>query len=185
MCKSKLTCFGLAMVVTLVGCAETDPTAPFEQHAPRADYVDTYGSYQLVIGPSWTFMHISNSHVIGPQGGRLTLGWHELIVPPGAVQQPTVFRMTAKLGLHIVVDLTAADRVSGIPVTTFPLPLELKLSYRFFPMNAAQRDRLLVLWLKDDSPTGELVPVPTIVNAQRRYISGSITHFSQYAMGMN
>lgn len=184
MAKSKLMRFGLVTVVTLLGCAETDTIAPFEQEQ-RADYVHTSGSYQLVIGPDWSFMHISNSHVIGPEGGRLALGWHELIVPAGAVRRPTVFRMTSKIGLHVVLDLTAAERGSGAAVTTFNVPLELRLSYRFLPMAEAQRERLLVLWLKDESPSGELVPVPTTVNRQRRYISGSITHFSQYAMGMN
>jgi len=178
---SKIGCVALALL--LVGCDRAQTFAPIEPATPIN--FDSYSNYELVIGPDWNAVHFSTTAVIGQDGGRLALGFHELIVPAQAVQRPTVFRMTAKPGLHVVLDLTATDRVSGEPVTKFPRPLELRMSYRFLPLARAQQDRLVVLWLKDDATTGELVPVPTVVSPLQNHISGTITHFSQYAMGMN
>lgn len=174
----------LALALVLLGCDGQDPTVPVDR-APAAANYSALGGYHLVVGADLNSLHISNTHVIGRKGGRITLGEHELIVPPRAVQRPTVFRMTAVLGPHVVFDLTAKDRATGAAVTSFPRPLELRLSYRFLPLAAQQRDRLVVLWLKDETTMGELVPVPTTVSSQHRYVSGTITHFSQYAMGMN
>jgi hypothetical protein len=179
---SKVATFAVALV--LMGCDRVQPLAPVEPGTSRLSY-NAQGGYELVIGPDLSSMHFSNTHVIGREGGRLALGLHELIVPPRAVRTPTVFRMSAMLGPHLVLDLTAKDRASGVAVTSFSRPLELRLSYRFMPMASIHRDRLVVLWLKDDTTMGELVPVPTVVSPQRRYVSGTITHFSQYAMGMN
>jgi hypothetical protein len=174
----------LALAFVLLGCDGQDPTAPVDRNPAVVNH-SALGGYQLVVGPDLNSLHISNTHVIGRKGGRITLGMHELIVPPRAVQRPTVFRMTAVLGPHVVFDLTAKDRATGEAVTSFPLPLELRLSYRFLPLASLQRDRLVVLWLKDETTMGELVPVPTTVSPQQQYVSGRITHFSQYAMGMN
>lgn len=180
----RLAYSSLAAALVLCGCDRMEPTAPVDRNPVTANYGMLSG-YQLVIGPNWSSLHISNTHVIGRGGGRVTLGLHELIVPPHAVQRPTVFRMTAMLGPHIVLDLSARDQGTGTEVSTFPKPLELRLSYRFLPLVSTQRDRLVVVWLKDDTEFGELVPVPTVVSTQQQYISGTITHFSQYAMGMN
>jgi hypothetical protein len=181
---ARLASGSLIFALLLMGCDGQEPMAPVD-HKPAAINHGLLGAYELVIGPDWNSVHFSNTHVIGREGGRITLGLHELIVPPRAVQKPTVFRMSAVLGPHIVLDLTAKDRATGEAVTAFPRPLELRLSYRFLPQAALQRDRLVVLWLKDETTMGELVPVPTTVSPRQRYVSGTITHFSQYAMGMN
>src|SRR5687768_1556927 len=98
---SKLACRGFALALLLSGCDHMEPTAPADRSLTSANY-STLGGYELVIGPNWSSVHISNTHVIGRAGGRLSLGLHELIVPPHAVQRPTLFRMSAVLGPHIV-----------------------------------------------------------------------------------
>jgi hypothetical protein len=93
--------------------------------------------------------------------------------------------MSKTIGAHLRVELNAVDRATGEPVDSFARPIELRLSYRFLPLRGVDVRRLVVLWLKDDSETGELVPVPTTVVPRSRYVVGSLTHFSQYAMGLN
>lgn len=148
---------------------------------------DTYafGSYQLVTESTWESIELSSTRVIGPSGGRLALELHQLVVPAGAVSRPTVFRMTKTLGPQVRVDLTATDQATGMVVNAFPEPVELWLSYRFARISNADAGRLVVLWLKDDSASGELVPIPTRVERRTRHVVGELTHFSQYAMGMN
>jgi hypothetical protein len=173
-----------AMMLMLAACDGNEATAPADAvAAPSHDYVYTYGTFQLVSAQTWNVVKISNTHVIGPEGGRLSLGLDELVVPAGAVQTQTVFKMTRQLGPHIMVDLNAYDRRTGAVIDTFAQPLELKLSYLF--ARVPQPERLVVLWLKDESSDGELVPMPTRVSTRTRQVIGSLTHFSQYAMGMD
>jgi hypothetical protein len=186
MSLGRLALMSAVVCLAATSCDELEPTAPGEAlQSPAYDVTYTYGSYQLVAGTDWTFVRISNARVVGAAGGRVTLGFHELIVPRGAVERPTVFRISKTLGPHVRVDLSATDQRSGEQVTSFPRPVELRLSYRFVPLRGVDPARLVVLWLKDDSATGELVPVPTRVLPESRYVIGSLTHFSQYAMGLN
>ncbi len=176
---------GLLVLLALSACEIEQPTSPVGQ-IDRPSY-DTYnwGTYQLVTGTNWNNIEISNTRVIDAHGGRLTLGLHELVVPAGAVNKPTVFRMSKKIGPHVVVDLVAADQKSGVAVDTFAKPVELRLSYRFVPIHPSDFKRMAIFWLKDGSEQGELVPVPTRVERKTRHLIGSLTHFSQYAMGLN
>jgi hypothetical protein len=173
-----------ALLLMLGACVDRDAAAPVANVShPSSDYVYTYGTYQLVGASDWNAIKISNSHLIGREGGRLTLGLDELVVPPGAVKQPTTFTMTREIGPHIMVELNAFDRKTGAVVDTFDKPVELKLSYRF--ARVSNPERLVVLWLKDARSDGELVPMPTTVLPKTKYIVGSLMHFSQFAMGLN
>jgi hypothetical protein len=175
---------GFSALLALSACNMTDATSPVGTHnSPSYDY--TNGSYQLVTGTNWDNMEISSSRIIGPNGGQLTLGLHELVIPEGAVSKPTVFRMSKKMGPHILVDLEARDQKSGQEIDAFAQSVELRLSYKFVPLTGAELNRMAILWLKQGSETGELVPVPTHIDRKHKQLIGSLTHFSRYAMGMN
>jgi hypothetical protein len=178
---------GCAVLLTMAACDGGKAIAPdIEALAtPSSDLVYTWGPYELVGSDDWASTKITATHTIGPEGGRILLGLDELVVPRGAVQSQTVFKMTRQLGRHIVVDLKAHDRRTGAVVDTFQQPLELKLSYRFTRLSQADMHRLVVLWLKDERSDGELIPMPTSVVTRTRQVVGTLTHFSQYAMGMN
>jgi hypothetical protein len=178
---------GCALLLTMAACDGRETTAPdIEAHAaPSSDLVYTWGPYELVGSDDWASVKITTTHIIGREGGRIVLGLDELVIPRGAVERQTVFRMTRQLGPHILVDLKAHDRRTGAVVDTFQQPLELKLSYRFTRLSQADMNRLVVLWLKDDRSDGELIPMPTRVVTRTRQVVGTLTHFSQYAMGMN
>ena len=175
---------GICALLALSACNISDATSPVGTHnSPSYDY--TAGQFQLVTGTNWSNIEITSARVIGPSGGQLTLGLHELVIPEGAVDKPTVFRMSKKLGPHILVDLEATDQRTGRSVDAFERPVELRLSYRFVAINGADLNRMVILWLKEGSTTGELVPVPTRLIRQTKHIAASLTHFSRYAMGMN
>jgi hypothetical protein len=153
------------------------------RNSPSYDYV--WGPYELVTGDHWSETEISHTRVIGANGGQLALGLHELVVPAGAVSNPTVFRMSKKPGPNVVVDLAAQDHKTGRVINTFAQPVELRLSYRFVPLNGRDLNRMVIFWLKDGTENGELVPVPTRIDHRNKQIVGALTHFSRYAMGMN
>ena len=175
---------GICALLALSACNMDDATSPAgTRNKPSYDYV--WGPYQLLPADHGGAADISHTRVIGATGGQLALGLHELVVPAGAVSNPTVFRMSKKLGAYIVVDLEANDQKTGRVVDTFATPVELRLSYRLLPLNGRDLNRMVIFWLKDGSEDGELVPVPTRIDHKNKQIVGSLVHFSQYAMGMN
>ena len=175
-----------ALIWALAGCGDsaTAPTEAAPTVAPNLDYSYTWGTYTLV-RTSFTSFEVSNSALIGPTGGRLMLGLHSLVVPPGAVNNWTRFTMTTGYGNHVVVDLKAVDLRTGAAVTKFPVMLQLRLSYLLLLVPRTEIHRLQVLWAKDDRLNGELVPVPTTVSPNQYYMTGWIDHFSKFLVGMN
>lgn len=130
-------------------------------------------------------LELSNWALIGPAGGRVQLALHELVVPPRVLANPTRFAFTMQYGPNLIIDLTAVDQVTGLPVTQFRNPLQLKLSYWMLPVPRGQVHRLILVWLKDDDVSGELVPVKTTTQPGSHYVVGWLTHFTKFAMGMN
>lgn len=118
--------------------------------------------------------------VIDQNGGSLAIGKNVLTVPAGAVDGPTTFTMT-KLVNEIEVGLTATRLLpNDVGSRGFNVPLKLSLSYAGateVPANAAE---LKVLWVKAD---GSIEAQPTAVNTSGKFAVGSLTHFSQYALG--
>jgi hypothetical protein len=115
---------------------------------------------------------------------------------PVDVSQSVGYSHTFKANLHLVertswadgnliIDLHAVDKVTGAEVDLFRVPLRLELSYAGLQVTEGDLRDLMVVWLQDDSPDGRLVPVRTTVNRSTQYVTGWLTHFSQYAMGMN
>jgi hypothetical protein len=170
------------MLALMTAC--TDTTAPEPAVAPSHDYSLTVGTYELLQTSRTTF-EVSNTNIIGPAGGVLYLGLHQLVVPRGAVKGLTRFKMTSKFGNNVIVDLTATDLATGRLVTQFPVELQLKLSYLLLGVSRSDAHRLTIVWLKDESTAGEIEPVRTTLQPGQYYAVGWIDHFSRFAMAMN
>ena len=163
----------------------TEPAAAPVAVAPNYDYKWGSTSVRLVESPDGPSLEISDSKVIGRQGGKLRLGLHELVVPRGAVDRPARFTFTMQYGRNIIIDLTAKDQATGEEVTQFSPSLQLKLSYWMLPVPRSQVNRLVVVWLKDGDVGGTLVPIKTTLQPGEHYIVAWLDHFSRFAMGMN
>jgi hypothetical protein len=117
--------------------------------------------------------------VIDQNGGSLNIGNHVLTVPAGAVDGPTTFTMT-KLVDEIEVGLTATRVLpNDIGRRGFNVPVKLSLSFAN-ASGALDAGDLKVLWVK---PNGDLEEQPTVVDSSDEAAVGSLTHFSQYALG--
>ena len=117
-------------------------------------------------------------------GGKIRLEGHELLVPNGAVSERTLFVIRERAGEYLVVDLLAF-RDDGVwtPVTTFPKPVKIKLSYKGLAINNPKR--LAVLYLPEDSISGAKQVLPTAVSELAENITSKLDHFSSYAAGIN
>ena len=172
-----------APLIALAAC-EAAPMAPVDV-SQSVGYSQTLKTnLHLVERTSWAD-GAAVSVVVTPSGGVVQVEQHQLVVPKSAVVHPTVFTMSLQYGKNLIVDLHAVDKTTGEEVDTFRVPLRLELSYAGLQVSEDELRDLTVVWLQDDSADGALVPVRTTVNRNTQYVTGWLTHFSAYAMGMN
>ena len=181
---TRLALLAMPMLLVMAGCDLDSATSAEPVVAPNYDYTFNFGTYRLVQTSNTTF-EFSNTRVIGPSGGVLYLGLHQLVVPRNAVKTQTRFTMTSKFGNNVIVDLHATDVTTGQTVSQFPVPLQLKLNYLLLGIPHSQAHRLTIVWLKDGSPTGPVEPIKTTLQPMQYYAVGWVTHFSAFAMAMN
>lgn len=116
-------------------------------------------------------------------GGALSIGRHVLHVPAGAVAGPTQFTMSKATG-DIRVTLTASSGKLGtlpndVGAAGFLKPLKLGLYYGGSYSDTKAREGR-VIWVK---PLGGTEAQPTSLDTSSKWLFGSITHFSDYAIG--
>lgn len=120
--------------------------------------------------------------VIDRSGGELKLGNQRLVVPAGAVDAPTIFRMKNGSG-HLSVALTATRTApNDVGSAGFPVPLILTFHYANEATLPGDPALLQIVWIR---PDGSLEPQPTTVDLESKVISGEISHLSEYALASN
>lgn len=127
------------------------------------------------------------SAVIGVEGGSLSLAGHTLVVPTGAVSQPTLFTMAPLANGLIEVDLGAV-RTTGhgelvdVGEEGFPPGRRVRLTLSYAGATGVDDPRrLLVVHRRDD---GVLVPLDSRVDEASRTVAVELEHFSRYCIGM-
>ena len=123
--------------------------------------------------------------LIGRRGGVLRLGSHYVVVPWGAVVQPTVFSMSLAADGLLQFDLHATRRAgrSGRSVQ-FRGPVYLVLDYgEATNLDGVDPKRLQVLYEPDDGGPAE--PVRTFTSRRSSIVVGQLEHFSRYCLAYN
>lgn len=166
----------LATVAIFTACDATDGDRFF---APNADLVTS--------GPPDVARTKSTQHgdktygLISSSGGAIAIDNHSLVVPAGAVDQPTWFTLQIVEANAVHVRLKAWRASDGAPVTQFPhVPVRLKL-------DASRLDKLdpsglVIVYLRDGTYWGAREKVVTAVDTSTWMVTGYLTHFSQYAL---
>ena len=119
---------------------------------------------------------------ITPQGGRVAVAGHEMLVPAGAVAQPTWFRMSVVASDRIQVKLKAWRASDWAPVTQFPATTPIRLNLNVSKLSAIDLSKLVVVYLADGTVDGRKDPVQSSVNVDTKILTGYLTHFSIYAV---
>lgn len=126
------------------------------------------------------------SEVIGVSGGTISLLGHTLTVPPGAVNQPSVFTLLVLPTGYVEVDLTAT--VSGllgnllnIGAQGFSTPVPVTLSYSR-ATNVKNPEDLTVVYLPGLLGYRNIQPVPSQVDTVNKTVTAELRHFSRYAL---
>ncbi len=164
----------LGLLVLATACADL-PTSPTPA-AARPDVLSGKSGY-TVIQATKAQRAATVSAVVGNRGGTLSLNGHSLMVPVGALAQPTRFTMTTAPGTAIEVELTAQDVRTGVPVLVFPTPLRLTLSYA--GAKVSDPGALLLGWVLD----GQVMSVQASdVDRAHKTVSAWVYHFTQWAI---
>ena len=127
---------------------------------------------------------LTASSMIGPAGGTVHVLGHSLLVPPGAVTNPTLFTIAAQPTGLIEVELTAIEFPefgAPAPVDQFERPVQLSLNYARSPDRAIMRMTGVIIHV--DGTDATLVR-SRIRPAQKRIVA-TLWHFSRYMMASN
>ena len=154
--------------------------------APEPPVVDRAMSYSWGSTPATTNSPsetASVTAVVGPAGGIVRNGDHQLWVPALAVAEPTAITFTMVGGNNVHADLSAVRVSDGAAVSNFPRALTLRLSYR--NVTVSNPYRLSVAYLVDGTVDGGLEKQASVVSIASQTVSAAVTHFSQYVMAID
>lgn len=175
----------LVALAFVLACGEpTAPAAPAVVAAPvvrpDANLVDiTNGILNLTNGlttligdllPCNVTTDQWNTANIGPDGGRLNVGPHSLVIPRGALRSRTQITAHAVRGNHVRVEFSP----SGLQ---FSQPASLTLSYGACKVSGKPVE---VVYLKSDTTVTEKEPSQDY--PKQKWVVGTIKHFSSYAV---
>lgn len=113
----------------------------------------------------------TSSKYIGPYGGSLTIGDHQLIVPPGALSQYVLISGTRQGGSIAEVDF----QPHGL---RFAKPATLRLSYDNCTVPNGSVQRIVYV----DDAKSILETPPSLDDQRNDAVSAVINHFSGYAV---
>jgi hypothetical protein len=163
----------------LAGCAERGGKGETLLPEAAAPSMQGAGSLSKMAGSIPVF---DVQKQIGADGGELGVPGYRLVVPRGAVSQPTLFTFQSVNNGYLEVKLTATSGGSAVHNDVgqagFAVPVALSIAYE--PAGGVRSWlRLVVAWVR---PDGELDPVPSFINPSAKTVTGKLDHFSQYVV---
>lgn len=122
---------------------------------------------------------------IGPQGGTITTAAYTLTVPANAVTKSTRFDLAPVNDGTYTVDLRAYQQgllgLIDVGSKGFQKPVSLTFSYKN-ALGLENPSKLVILWIR---PDGKLEVQNCDLDKQSETITGSLEHFSKYALAQN
>ena len=171
----------LGLMSVLAACADSGPTAP---QATTSDAAVAYLSKgrgrpenrpPLLVCPGTHPQQASG--VIDARGGTLSLGSHRMVVPEGAVREPTEFTMTVPTSRYMELDI----RASGQEHYVFERPVSVVIDYTRCRDTQLLSDALSV-WYIDGQRKEPVEDMGGVDDRSSRRVMFTTTHLSSYAI---
>ena len=182
----------VALIVTplLTSCSEArDPVGAAPSMEPQSGLISDLlgGTLELLNvvlkGPDANGE--AKSVWIGPQGGTITTAAYTLTVPAYAVTKSTRFDIVPVNDGTYTVELHAYEQgllgLIDVGSKGFKKPVLLKYSYKN-AIGIENESKLVILWVR---PDGTIEVQNCDVNKENDTITGSLNHFSKYALAQN
>jgi len=117
--------------------------------------------------------YASSTKTIGALGGTISAGPHTLVIPPGALLNPTTITMTAPTGLGVN---AVKFQPEGL---RFTVPAALTMSYA----NCSLLGKLLPKRIAyTDDHLNIISYLLSLDNLLSKYVTGKVNHFSDYVI---
>lgn len=161
-----------AAVFVTASCGEVQPggiTAPGEALATQST------GPTLLECPAETAT--STSSLIGPLGGVVSVGGHQLVIPPLAVLVPTQFTVTVPASQYVRVDITAGNGQHY----QFQKPVSITLSYARCSRSNIEKENLRIFYVDDANTILQDMGGTDDKNA--RTVTTGTDHLSGYIIG--
>jgi hypothetical protein len=159
------------LAVSLAACADQGITGPTAQVSAKRDKGRTP---PLLVCPVHRTQEASA--VIGPAGGTLAVGRSVMVVPQGAVSEPTEFTMTIPKSQYLEVEIDAA----GYDHYLFDAPVSITLDYTRCKGQKFQ-DAPLSAWYIDSGSKEPLAEMAGVDERPSRLLTFWTDHLSGYA----
>ena len=119
----------------------------------------------------------STSSLIGPLGGVVSVGGHQLVIPPLAVLVPTQFTVTVPASQYMRVDITAGNGQHY----QFQKPVSITLSYARCTRSDINKETLRIFYVDDNNVI--LQDMGGTDNKAARTVTTGTDHLSGYLIG--
>lgn len=159
---------GLALAAA---CGDRTPTAP-QPPAPSASLLGWLLAPTGLLKCS-NLPYATTTKTIGVEGGSLSVGPHTLVIPPGALAEPTAITMTLPTGLGVN---AVKFQPAGLEFLT---PASLTMSYA----NCSLLGNLLpkrIAYTTDNLQI--LYYLLSLDNLLSKNVTGTVDHFSAYVI---
>jgi hypothetical protein len=160
------------LLVVALACTDRNPTSAPAVPAPDASLIGGLLGATGLLKCS-NLPYASATKTIGPLGGTISAGPHTLIIPPGAVLNPTTITMTAPTGLGVN---AVKFQPEGLRFVT---PASLTMSYS----NCSLLGKLLPKRIAyTDENLNIISYLLSLDNLLSKYVTGKVNHFSDYVI---
>lgn len=120
---------------------------------------------------------VSAAGLVGPLGGVVSVGGHQLVIPPLAVLVPTQFTVTVPASQYVRVDVTAGNGQHY----QFRKPVTLTLSYARCTRSDIAKENLRIYYVDDNNVI--LEDMGGTDDKSARTVSTGTDHLSGYLIG--
>jgi len=170
--KARRLIASVLLLAVALACTDHTPTAPVAPVAPEASLIGSLLGATGLLKCS-NLPYASSTKTIGALGGTISAGPHTLVIPPGALLNPTTITMTAPTGLGVN---AVKFQPEGL---RFIAPAALTMSYA----NCSLLGKILPKRIAyTDDNLNIISYLLSLDNLLSKYVTGKVNHFSDYVI---
>jgi len=170
--KARRLIASVLLLVVALACTDRTPTSVPAAPAPDASLIGGLLGATGLLKCS-NLPYASSTKTIGAMGGSISAGPHTLVIPPGALLNPTTITMTAPTGLGVN---AVKFQPEGL---RFIAPAALTMSYS----NCSLLGKLLPKRIAyTDDNLNIISYLLSLDNLFSKSVTGKVNHFSDYVV---
>jgi len=170
--KARRLIASVLLLVVALACTDRTPTSVPAAPAPDASLIGSLLGATGLLKCS-NLPYASSTKTIGALGGTISAGPHTLVIPPGALLNPTTITMTAPTGLGVN---AVKFQPEGL---RFTVPAALTMSYA----NCSLLGKILPKRIAyTDDNLNIISYLLSLDNLLSKYVTGKVNHFSDYVI---